>query len=182
MSILSGKEILREIEKGRIRIDPFDPACVGPNSVDLRLDWRLLVLDAEATLDPENAEANSQAFREVDLRRHPDGYVVRRGDFVLASTIERTFCEGYVPLIETKSRYARCGLSMHESAGFGDNGFRGTWTLEISPKASAVLRYGRRVCQVHFSTIVGDCDLYDGHFQDQKGPTILGKELRADEL
>ena len=36
--ILSDRTIREEIEAGRIVIDPFDPACVQPSSVDLHVD------------------------------------------------------------------------------------------------------------------------------------------------
>ena len=36
--ILSDRTIREQIEAGRIVIDPFDPACVQPSSVDLHVD------------------------------------------------------------------------------------------------------------------------------------------------
>ena len=36
--ILSDRTIREEIDAGRIVIEPFEPACVQPSSVDLHLD------------------------------------------------------------------------------------------------------------------------------------------------
>ena len=36
--VLSDRDIRAEIERGRIGIDPFDPKCIQPASLDLRLD------------------------------------------------------------------------------------------------------------------------------------------------
>ena len=36
--LLSDKDIRTEIDAGRVRIDPYDPAMVQPSSIDVRLD------------------------------------------------------------------------------------------------------------------------------------------------
>jgi len=36
--ILSDRDIREQISSGRITIDPFDPSCVQPSSVDLHVD------------------------------------------------------------------------------------------------------------------------------------------------
>ena len=36
--LLSDRDILAEIDAGRIGIEPFDPAMVQPSSIDVRLD------------------------------------------------------------------------------------------------------------------------------------------------
>ena len=38
VSVLSDRDIRAALEAGRIRIDPYDPACLQPSSVDLHLD------------------------------------------------------------------------------------------------------------------------------------------------
>ena len=38
MSVLSDRDIRAAIEAGRVRIDPWDPDCLQPSSVDLHLD------------------------------------------------------------------------------------------------------------------------------------------------
>ena len=38
MSVLADRDIRAAIEAGRIRVDPFDPDCLQPSSVDLHLD------------------------------------------------------------------------------------------------------------------------------------------------
>ena len=43
MSVLADRDIRAELEAGRVRIDPYDPADLQPSSVDLHLDARFRV-------------------------------------------------------------------------------------------------------------------------------------------
>lgn len=45
MSILSGRAIAAAIERGDIKVDPFDPRMLNPASIDLTLGDRALVYD-----------------------------------------------------------------------------------------------------------------------------------------
>lgn len=175
MGILSGPEILNRIADGQIVIDPFDPARVGPNSVDLRLSDALRVYDL-------NAFSMSRGGWHValDAKTKPDavcldipaeGYVLQPGTLYLGSTIERTECCGLVPCLETRSSYARLGLSTHLSAGFGDDGFAGTWTLELTVVHPLRTYPGEPVCQVVFHELVGESKRYAGKYLGQSGPT-----------
>jgi len=38
MAVLSDRDIRDAIEHGRVRLDPYDPTCIQPSSVDLHLD------------------------------------------------------------------------------------------------------------------------------------------------
>jgi len=38
MAVLSDRDIRAVLEDGRVRIDPYDPSCLQPSSVDLHLD------------------------------------------------------------------------------------------------------------------------------------------------
>ena len=49
----------------------------------------------------------------------------------LARTAERTVTHNLVPQIEGRSSVGRLGLFVHVTAGFGDVGFSGYWTLEM---------------------------------------------------
>lgn len=51
MSILTKKEILKEIKKKNIAITPFDVSAIGPGSVDLTLDDQFRVFTKGKTYD-----------------------------------------------------------------------------------------------------------------------------------
>ena len=53
------------------------------------------------------------------------------GVLYLGATVEYTESNKLVPAIEGRSSLARMGLQVHVTAGFGDNGFCGEWTLGL---------------------------------------------------
>ena len=68
---------------------------------------------------------------------------------------------------------ARCGVQVHMTAGFGDIGFRGTWTLEIAVVYPTILIAGMQIAQVYFEEPYGDTHIkYNGKYQGQKNPQI----------
>lgn len=92
---------------------------------------------------------------------------------MLGSTVERTRTIGFVPWLDGRSTTARFGLMVHLSAGKGDNGFDGPWTLEICNLNRSPVRIyaGQRIAQVSYLTTVGEQRLYAGHYAGQDGPT-----------
>lgn len=164
MAILTGPEIVRRIEAGDIVIDPFVPEHVGPNSVDLRLGETLMVY-GRGTLD---VRRDNPMYLQSILR---DGHVLEPGELYLGTTVERTWARNLVPCIEGRSSLARLGMMTHLSAGFGDCGWEGQWTLEIAVLRRLRIYPGMRVCQVSFAETVGEIRPYAGKYQDQSGPT-----------
>ena len=68
------------------------------------------------------------------FRRHtipPEGLVLDPNRLYLGRTIERTETHNLVPMLEDRSSIGRLGLFVHVTAGFGDVGFCGYWTLEM---------------------------------------------------
>jgi dCTP deaminase len=171
MAILTKAAILEAVEAGDITIDPFDPAKLNPNSVDVTLGPELLVYDA----------ANGY-FDMTDRRFHPaaggarptplriDGdFVLRPGLLCIAHTVERTYTPKHVPKIEGKSSIGRMGLFVHVTAGYGDTSFDGQWTLELVATVPIVLRAGLPIAQVSFHTIEGEPTAYSGRYQGSRG-------------
>ncbi|CAI8046348.1 dCTP deaminase, dUMP-forming [Geodia barretti] len=82
--VLSDRTIKEELEKGRIVIEPLDPADIQPASVDLRLDRKLLVfsnsrrphIDVKKGLDDltETVEIDDEA-----------PFILHPGEFVAGS-------------------------------------------------------------------------------------------------
>lgn len=171
--ILSGKEILKEIESGRLTIDPFDRKRVNPNSYNLRLHDELLVY-TDSLLDMKKAHG-------TELLKIPeDGLLLEPGRLYLGRTVEYTKTEGFVPMLEGRSSIGRLGLYIHVTAGFGDVGFAGFWTLEIQCVQPIRIYPFVEVCQIYYHTIQGDYDRYkSGKYQNNHGiqPSMLYKDF-----
>ena len=161
--ILSGLEIAKKAKEGReIVITPFYPEMVGPNSYDLRLADRLLIHD-EGLLDMKRAPKT----KEIIIP--PEGLVIEPGKLYLGSTVEYTETFGYVPMLEGRSSMGRLGISIHVTAGFGDVGFRGHWTLEIHCIHPVKIYAGERICQMYYHKIEGEYEEYKGKYQQNSG-------------
>ncbi len=125
MSILVDKDILAAVDRGAIVVSPFDRACLGTNSYDVHLAPTLLAYSDESDLDVRKVN------RTYALAIADDGMLLRPGMLYLASTVEHTESHEHVPVLNGKSSLGRLGLSIHVTAGTGDVGFRGHWTLEM---------------------------------------------------
>ena len=175
--ILTGPEIARRVKDGSVGIDPFDPARLNPNSYNLRLGYRLLVFP------PDLAELSTReaAVAGRDVIIPAEGYVLRRGWGYLAHTVEQVRCEGVVPVIDGRSSFGRLFTLVHCTAGFGDDGFDGQWTLEVVPLVRDVRVFAEdEILQVRFHSAVGERKPYQGRYQGQRGP-VPGKGCRPTE-
>ena len=121
--ILTGKEIERRIGSDII-IDPFLPELVNPNSYNLRLHNELLIYKEER-LDMKCPSPTEK------IRIPEEGLWLEAGKLYLGRTLEYTETHRLVPMLEGRSSIGRLGMSVHITAGFGDVGFSGYWTLEI---------------------------------------------------
>lgn len=160
--ILSGQEIKNKLEK-EIIIEPFDEKQLNPNSYNLRLFNEILVYE-EPVLDMKKDNQSKK------LIIPPEGLVLEPGKLYLGRTVEYTKTDKYVPMLEGRSSIGRLGLSVHITAGFGDVGFSGYWTLEIYCIHPIRIYPDVEICQIYYHTIEGDYDKYSsGKYQNNKG-------------
>jgi len=123
--ILSDKKILENVDSGDIVITPFDPSKLGGNSYDVHLSKYFAQYIDE--------EIDAKKHNEIKHFEIPEeGYLLKPGQLYLASTLEYTETHKHVPFLEGKSSTGRLGIDIHATAGKGDVGFCGYWTLEIS--------------------------------------------------
>ena len=171
--ILSGKEIKKQVKEGSIAIDPFTDEQINPNSYNLRLHPDLLIYDNDILDMREKNSASPLVIPEDGLLLEPHTLYVGR-------TVERTSTDKYVPMLEGRSSVGRLGLFIHITAGFGDIGFDGFWTLEIFCVQPIRIYSGLEICQIFYHTIDGDYDLYRSKkYQSNKGvqPSMLYKDF-----
>jgi dCTP deaminase len=173
--ILSGHEIREQLGKN-IVIDPFDDANLNPNSYNLTLHDELITYE-EVVLDMRKAN------RVRRLTIPPDGLVLSPNQLYLARTVERTETHNLVPMIEGRSSIGRLGLFVHVTAGFGDVGFCGYWTLEMFAVQPVRIYAGVQICQIIYHQICGDVTEYKSNkYQHNRDiqPSLLFKELDPD--
>src|SRR5688572_26207010 len=169
--ILSGLEIRKHLGK-EIVIDPFEESQLNPNSYNLRLHNDLLVY-TEPVLDMRQPNA----YETITIPE--DGYVLTPGRLHLGRTLERTETHGLVPMLEGRSSVGRLGLFVHITAGFGDVGFCGYWTLEMFAVQPIRIYPGVEICQIFYHTIQGEYTAYQSRkYQNNQGiqPSLLFKD------
>jgi len=149
--ILTDKEILEEIEKGTVVIEPYDRECLGTNSYDVHLGKYLA----------------NYTDRELDAKKHnkvnhfeipEEGIVLEPNTLYLGVTHEYTESHAHVPFLEGKSSTGRLGIDIHATAGKGDVGFCNTWTLEISVTQPVRVYAGMPIGQLIYFKIDGTVD------------------------
>lgn len=170
--ILSGKEIKRQLGTG-INIEPYNESQLNPNSYNLSLFNELLVYDNDV-LDMKNPNPTSR------ITIPEEGLLLEPNKLYLGRTVEHTATDKFVPMLEGRSSIGRLGLFIHVTAGFGDVGFSGFWTLEIFCVQPIIIYPNVEICQIFYHTIEGEYDLYtSGKYQNNKGiqPSLLYKDF-----
>lgn len=168
--ILTGEKILNEIDWGGIQIDPFNKDNVGPNSYDVTLNEEFMIYHSEGQLIKEWYIDSKQNNETHSFKINDKGYVLRPNKLYLARTNERTFTDKYVPMLEGKSSLGRLGINIHATAGFGDIGFNGFWTLEISVIHPVKIYPNMKIGQLYFMEVSGNRTIqYNGKYQNNTG-------------
>lgn len=149
--ILSDREILEEIQKGTIVIEPFRPDCMGSNSYDVHLGKHL----AQYEDDILDARKHN-TIRHFEIPE--EGYILLPGKLYLGVTEEYTETHAHVPFLEGKSSVGRLGIDIHATAGKGDVGFCNTWTLEISVSQPVRVYGGMPIGQLIYFEVKGQVE------------------------
>jgi dCTP deaminase len=149
--ILSDQEILAEIQKGTILIEPYRADCLGSNSYDVHLAKYLAVYEDEI-LDARK----HNRIREMEIPE--EGFVLLPGKLYLGVTEEYTETHAHVPFLEGKSSVGRLGIDIHATAGKGDVGFCNTWTLEISVSQPVRVYAGMPIGQLIYFEVKGEVE------------------------
>ena len=152
MSVLSDRDIRAAMQAGRVRVDPYDPACLQPSSVDLHLDreFRVFRNNRYPYIDPRQAQPD---LTEIVAIEDDEPFILHPGEFVLGQTLEWVeLPDDLVARLEGKSSLGRLGLLIHSTAGYVDPGWKGNLTLELSNVANLpiALYRGMKIGQISF--------------------------------
>ncbi len=170
--ILSGIEIKNRLNK-EIFIEPFNDNQLNPNSYNLRLHNELLVYTSEI-LDAK--KENPYKVINIPL----EGLLLEPNKLYLGRTVEKTKTNGLVPMIEGRSSIGRLGLFVHITAGFGDVGFNGFWTLEMFCIQPIIIYPFIEICQIYYHEISKPFDIYKSRkYQNNNNiqPSLLYKDF-----
>ena len=157
-----------------IAIEPYDPGQLNPNSYNLRLHDELLVYD-EPVLDMKKENKASK------IKIPTAGLKLETGRLYLGRTVEYTRTNNLVPMLEGRSSIGRLGMFVHVTAGFGDVGFKGYWTLEIFVIQPLIIYPFIEICQIYYHHIDGTYQTYQsGKYQNNKDiqPSKLFEDFR----
>lgn len=177
--LLSDRDLRKELESGRLGLDPFDEKMLQPSSIDVRLDRYFRVFDNTryTHIDPQQQQDELTSLVEQDGE---DPFVLHPGEFVLGSTFELfTLPDDLAGRLEGKSSLGRLGLLTHSTAGFIDPGFSGHITLELSNVANLPITLwpGMKIGQLCLFRLSSAAEYPYGSaqagskYQGQRGPT-----------
>ncbi|MFC6091475.1 dCTP deaminase [Saccharothrix lopnurensis] len=177
--LLSDRDLRKEVDSGRLVLEPFDDVMVQPSSIDVRLDrfFRVFNNTRYTHIDPAVQQDDLTTLVEtVD----DEPFVLHPGEFVLGSTFELvTLPDDLAGRLEGKSSLGRLGLLTHSTAGFIDPGFSGHITLELSNVANLpiTLHPGMKIGQLCLFRLSSSAEFPYGsqqagsRYQGQRGPT-----------
>jgi len=171
--ILTGKEIAKRLG-GDIVITPYSEEQLNPNSYNLKLHNELMIYTADILDMKSKNETETIIIPE-------DGYVLEPGQLYLARTEEYTETRNLVPMILGRSSVGRMGIAVHLTSGFGDIGFCGYWTLQLTCQKKVRIYPNMKICQIFYHEILGEHEDYSSdkyQKSDKIMPSQMYKELK----
>ena len=169
--ILSGLEIEKLIGK-EIFISPFSQSQLNPNSYNLRLHHELIVYE-DTVLDMKK----DNPVKKITIPE--EGLVLEPNKLYLGRTVETIKAEHHVPMLEGRSSIGRLGLVVHLTAGLGNIGSNGYWTLEIACIQPVRIYPNVAICQIYFQELKGTHVKYssDKYHHEDIQPSLIFQEL-----
>lgn len=163
--ILTGQEILKQYQDGKIKIEPFQETSITTNSYDIHLGNTLLRYK-DAVLDPKKVPE----VEEVEIPE--EGILLNQHDFYLGASVEKVGSDFFAPMLHAKSGTARLGLFVHVTSDLINIGSYGQLTLQLYATLPVRIFRGMRIAQVTFWKPEGDIQLYKGKYQGAQGPGV----------
>lgn len=177
--ILSDTDIRKELDSGRVVVDPLDEDAIQPASIDVRVGntFRVFANHRRSLIDVRQP---MEDLTEPVQASEDNPFILHPGEFVLGSTLEVIeLPDDLVGRVEGKSSLGRLGLLIHSTAGFVDAGFQGHLTLELSNVANLPIAIypGMRIGQLCLFRMTSPAERPYGSpglgskYQGQRGPT-----------
>lgn len=157
--MLIGTAIAEAFKTGAIKsencsyADFLSKKLVNPNSLDLTLS------NIFCKWDKKNSKYTKTVLKgDKPLILKPNESILGVTEQFIGTTTTKYKDKYLVPCIEGKSTMARNFLAVHVTAGFGDVGYTGAWTLELVNLSNDViyLRPKMPICQIYFHLSEGE--------------------------
>lgn len=140
-------------------------------------------------LSPNGVAASGSTGSALDVKQPPRlrkwqmdpevGWIIQPGVGYLMHTAERVHTEEFVPVLDGKSSIGRLFIKVHETAGFGDPGFNGQYTLEVTSLFPVRVYPGMRFCQMRFHKFEGRITSYQelGRYRGEEAQGAVGSRI-----
>ena len=161
--ILTGNEIIKQVNEKNIIIKPFDIKKITTNTYDLQLGKEYIIY-TEKLLDP--SKPNKYKIKTIP----EEGLLLNQGDFILGHSSEIIGSNKFVPIIHAKSSIARLGLFVHVTADLIDIGSIGNITFQLYATLPIKIYPNMLIGQVSFWVPKGKINLYKGKYKNSIGP------------
>lgn len=197
MSILTGLEIRNQMQEGRISINPFQTRLVNQTSVDFTLGSEVAVYeDFVSEVDEDRGDGSHlrpvwrtgvvlDTKKPAAVRRwtmNPElGWVIYPGIGYLMHTAEEIHSTSFNPVLDGKSSIGRVFVHVHVTAGYGEPGFNGQYTLEVLSHFPVRVYPGMRFGQIRFHTVEGEIEDYAhrGHYTGGNAQGAVASQIHA---
>jgi dCTP deaminase len=161
--ILTGSEILKNIQNKKIVVAPFNMSQLNPNSYNFTLGNRLMVYN-NYVLDTKK----DNEVREIVIPE--SGITLAHGSVYLGYTKEIIGSDYFVPIIRGRSSIGRLGLFINITADLIDIGSINQLTLQLSAVQPVTIYPGMQIGQVTFWVPYGEIKKYEGRYKGARGP------------
>lgn len=171
MAVLTRDEIIKRINDGEVKIEPFNEKLIGPASIDLTLDNQFRVFKNVRDIIHLTSE-NFDIDKVSEVVTVNTYYTLMPGATVHGITVEKiTLPQNLCGWIEGRSRFARLGLMIHVTAGFIQPGVSNKQVLEMnnSGPMPIAIHPGIAICQIVLEETIGRAT-YKGIYKDQIKP------------
>lgn len=171
MCVLTEEQIRKELESGRLRIEPLAEDQIGPASIDLHLGDEIRVMRPPSD-GPVQLTDSADPLENTELMTIDGYFVLEPGQTAHGVTRERVLLPpDLCGWLEGRSRIARFGLTVHATSGFVHPGVQNHQVLELTnlSGASLAVHAGIRICQIVLERTEGEA-VYRGRFSNQSSP------------
>lgn len=144
--ILTGKEIIKAVERGDITLSDFDKNQVNPNSYNYRLGNVIKVF--------KEFDGEKSVFQETIIPE--TGYLLEARKMYLGHTKEIIGSKRYAMSLIGRSSVGRLGLFLQVSADLGHTTSEHQWTLELVAAKPIIIYPNMKIGQVTFWNNCGE--------------------------
>lgn len=158
--ILSDRDILKELKKGGVVINPFDKKNLQPSSIDLHLDKKFLVFDTSRNFVIDVKKPAENLMKKISIDKN-NPFILHPGEFALGMLLEETgVSDRLVGRLEGKSSLGRLGIIIHTTAGYLDPGNSLKMTLELFNAGALPIKlyYKMPIAQMAFEYLSSACE------------------------